>query len=197
MLGYTARRVLSAVLVVFGVTLATFLLMHVEPGDPARPCSGYAPPLPPSPPFGGSGAWTVLCPCSWAGSWASSSKATSASRTFTMFRRPRSSCSRVGQTAALVAVATVFAVIITVPLAPLAASRKNGWPTIVVRAVSVVGLALPAFWFGICADRDLRRAPARLARRRSGQRFRRPPRGSCAPRRLPPPSPLRRSSCAA
>ncbi len=47
------------------------------------------------------------------------------------------------------AVATVFAVIITVPLSALAASRQNGRADHVVRAVSVVGLALPAFWFGI------------------------------------------------
>ena len=40
MLHYTARRLTSAVLVVFGVTLATFLLMHVEPGDPTRAVLG-------------------------------------------------------------------------------------------------------------------------------------------------------------
>jgi peptide/nickel transport system permease protein len=57
--------------------------------------------------------------------------------------------SHIGETASLVAVATVFAVIITVPLAALAASRQNGWADHLVRAVSVVGLALPAFWFGI------------------------------------------------
>jgi peptide/nickel transport system permease protein len=57
--------------------------------------------------------------------------------------------SHIGETAALVAVATAFAVIFTVPLAALAASRQNGVADHVVRAVSVVGLALPAFWFGI------------------------------------------------
>jgi peptide/nickel transport system permease protein len=57
--------------------------------------------------------------------------------------------SHIGETASLVAVATVLAVIITVPLAALAASRQNGWADHLVRAVSVVGLALPAFWFGI------------------------------------------------
>ncbi|HXW80299.1 MAG TPA: ABC transporter permease, partial [Acidimicrobiales bacterium] len=40
MASYTARRLLSAVLVIFGVTLATFLLMHIEPGDPARSVLG-------------------------------------------------------------------------------------------------------------------------------------------------------------
>ncbi len=40
MLRYAARRVAAAVLVVFGVTLATFLLMHLEPGDPARAVLG-------------------------------------------------------------------------------------------------------------------------------------------------------------
>ena len=40
MAGYTARRLLSAVFVIFGVTLATSLLMHLEPGDPARSVLG-------------------------------------------------------------------------------------------------------------------------------------------------------------
>jgi peptide/nickel transport system permease protein len=46
-------------------------------------------------------------------------------------------------------VATLFAVVLTVPLAALAASHKNGVADHAVRGLSMVGLALPAFWFGI------------------------------------------------
>ncbi len=42
MLRYTVRRLASAVLVVIGVAVATFLLLHVEPGDPAREVLGRA-----------------------------------------------------------------------------------------------------------------------------------------------------------
>jgi peptide/nickel transport system permease protein len=149
MLRYAARRVAAAVLVVFGVTLATFLLMHVEPGDPARAVLGiHATPT----------AVAVL-----RRQWGLNSSLPGQLGHFLsqllrgdlgqsyIYGVPVSSLigSHIGETASLVAVATVFAVIVTVPLAALAASRQNGWADHLVRAVSVVGLALPAFWFGI------------------------------------------------
>ena len=56
---------------------------------------------------------------------------------------------RIGLTAALVGLAALFAVVITVPLATLAAARKNTVADHAVRGISVIGLGLPAFWFGI------------------------------------------------
>jgi peptide/nickel transport system permease protein len=56
---------------------------------------------------------------------------------------------RIALTFSLVGVATLFSVVITVPLASLAASRKDRLPDHVVRGLSVTGLGLPAFWFGI------------------------------------------------
>jgi len=49
--------------------------------------------------------------------------------------------SHIGETAALVAIATLFAVVITVPLAALAASRRDRLPDHAVRGLSVLGLA--------------------------------------------------------
>jgi peptide/nickel transport system permease protein len=43
----------------------------------------------------------------------------------------------------------VLTVIISVPLAMLAASRKDGLPDHLVRAVPVLGLGMPAFWVGL------------------------------------------------
>ncbi len=45
--------------------------------------------------------------------------------------------------------ATFFTVIIAVPLAVLAAARRNGVADNIIRAVPVVGLGLPSFWLGI------------------------------------------------
>jgi len=45
--------------------------------------------------------------------------------------------------------ATVFTILIAVPLAVLAAARRNGVVDNVIRAVPVVGLGLPSFWLGI------------------------------------------------
>ena len=57
--------------------------------------------------------------------------------------------SRVGVTVELVAIATVFSVLITVPLAALAATRQNRVSDHVVRLFSLVGLGMPSFWIGI------------------------------------------------
>jgi peptide/nickel transport system permease protein len=149
MLRYAARRVAAAVLVVFGVTLATFLLMHLEPGDPAQAVLGiHATP-------------SAIAALRHQWGLTSSIPVQLAHFLSQLFRGDLGQSyiynvsvssligARIGQTAALVAVATVFAVIISVPLSALAASRQNGVADHVVRAVSVVGLALPAFWFGI------------------------------------------------
>jgi peptide/nickel transport system permease protein len=149
MFRYTARRVAAAVLVVFGVTLATFLLMHVEPGDPARAVLGiHATPTAVAAlrrQWGLNSSLPVQL-----GHFLSQLVRGDLGHSY-IYGVPVASLigSHIGETAALVALATVFAVVITVPLAALAASRQNGWADHLVRAVSVVGLALPAFWFGI------------------------------------------------
>jgi peptide/nickel transport system permease protein len=49
----------------------------------------------------------------------------------------------------LLCYAAVLAVIISVPMATLAASRKDSVRDHVVRVVPMVGLGMPAFWFGL------------------------------------------------
>ena len=44
---------------------------------------------------------------------------------------------------------TVLAILIAVPLATVAARRKDGAIDQVVRAVPIVGLGMPSFWLGI------------------------------------------------
>jgi peptide/nickel transport system permease protein len=56
---------------------------------------------------------------------------------------------RITLTMSLIAVATLFAVVLTLPLATLAAARKDRPADHLVRGLSVIGLGLPAFWFGI------------------------------------------------
>ena len=57
--------------------------------------------------------------------------------------------SRAGVTALLVVVSVVFTVAITVPLALLAATHKDGPFDHLVRIVPTVGMAMPAFWVGL------------------------------------------------
>ncbi|HEY0933679.1 MAG TPA: ABC transporter permease [Trebonia sp.] len=49
----------------------------------------------------------------------------------------------------LLAYAAVIAIVISVPLATLAASRKDAVRDHIVRVVPLLGLGLPAFWFGL------------------------------------------------
>jgi peptide/nickel transport system permease protein len=148
-LRYTARRLAAAVLVTLGVTVATFLLLHVEPGDPARAILGeHASP----------GAVRAL-----RHEWGLDASLGSQFSRFVSqlahgnlgrsFVDQTSAASligaRIGQTAALVGVATLFTILITLPLASLAAVRKNRIADHIVRTLSVAGLGLPAFWFGI------------------------------------------------
>src|ERR1700677_3848234 len=149
MLRYAPRRVAAAVFVVFGVTLATFLLMHLEPGDPAEAVLGIH--ATPSAIAALHHQWglTSSVPVQL-GHFLGQLVRGDLGQSY-IYGVSVSSLigSHIGETSALVAIATVFAVIITVPLAALAASRQNGVADHVVRTVSVFGLALPAFWFGI------------------------------------------------
>jgi peptide/nickel transport system permease protein len=46
-------------------------------------------------------------------------------------------------------VASVIAVIIAIPLGTISALRQNTWIDLLVRSVSIAGLATPSFWLGI------------------------------------------------
>lgn len=56
---------------------------------------------------------------------------------------------RLGPSMALVGLGTVFAVIITIPLAMLTAIRRGGVLDHAVRVVFVVAMSMPAFWLGV------------------------------------------------
>jgi peptide/nickel transport system permease protein len=56
---------------------------------------------------------------------------------------------RVWPTVWLLAYATVLALLISVPLATLAATRKDGSVDQLVRAIPLFGLGMPPFWIGI------------------------------------------------
>jgi peptide/nickel transport system permease protein len=146
---YALKRLVSAVGVAFGVTVATFLLLHVEPGDPARLVLGE---------HASAGAVQAL-----RHSWGLDRSLPSQFGRFlsglvegklgTSYFYGVSATTLIGQrvgiTLSLVGLATLFAVVIAVPLATLAAARKDRFADHLVRGLSVVGLGMPAFWFGI------------------------------------------------
>src|ERR1700679_1360279 len=146
---YITWRLASAVLVVFGVSVVTFLFLHLEPGSAARTLLGdHATPR----------AIAALQK-----EWGLNKSLLNQFvrymsdllhgnlGTSFIYQVPASQLigERIGLTAALVGLAALFAVLITVPLATLAAARKNTIADHAVRGISVIGLGLPAFWFGI------------------------------------------------
>jgi peptide/nickel transport system permease protein len=148
-LRYTAKRLAAAVFVILGVAVATFLLLHVDPGDPARAVLGER--ASPQALQALRHQWGL--DASLGSQLARFLEALAHGDLGRSFIDQTSTASlirdRIGLTAALVLMATLFAVLITVPLAAAAAVRREKTADHVVRAVSVAGLGLPAFWFGI------------------------------------------------
>jgi len=146
---YTGRRLLAAVLVVVGVAVAAFILLHVVPGDPARQVLGL---------HASESAVNALrrqwglskpLPAQFVQFFGDLVRGHLGSSYF--YHEPVLQLigQRFGQTAWLVLTASIFAVVISVPLAALAASRQNHLSDHVVRGVGVIGLGMPAFWIGI------------------------------------------------
>jgi peptide/nickel transport system permease protein len=146
---YTSKRVGSALLVAVGVSCATFLLLHVEPGDPARLVLGEH--ATPAQIAALRHQWGLdrSLPAQFVHFVSGLVHGDLGTSYFYGVPVLRLVEQRIWLTLGLVAIATLFAVLITLPLATVAAARKDGIADHLVRAISVAGLGLPAFWFGI------------------------------------------------
>jgi peptide/nickel transport system permease protein len=135
--------------VAFGVTLIVFFMIHLIPGDPARTILGiHATPK----------AIAILHR-----EWGLNRPLISQYLLFLdrilhgnlgpslYYGVPATTIilQRLPATLWLIVYATVLAVLISVPLAMLAASRKDGVRDHVVRVVPLFGLGMPPFWLGI------------------------------------------------
>ncbi len=142
------RRLLLAVLVIFGVIVVTFVISRLIPGDPARlmaracqrgnraahaPCTGLDRPLPDQ--F-----------AAYLGKLAHGDLGIS-------IRTERAVSEDIQRffpaTIELSVAALLFAVLTGVPLGVISAVYKDSLIDQVARAVSVVGISMPAFWLGL------------------------------------------------
>jgi peptide/nickel transport system permease protein len=146
--GFVAQRLLLLVPVAVGVTIIVFFMVHLIPGDPAATILGIHAtpkaiallhqqwglnrPLP-------SQYWLFIDRL-FHGNLGQS----------LYYGGPVSSLiwSHLPPTLWLLVYAVVLTVLISVPLAVLAASRRDGIRDHVVRAVPLVGLGMPQFWLG-------------------------------------------------
>ena len=146
---YVLRRLLHLIPIALGVTLLVFFLIHLVPGDPARTVLGNRAtpervallheewgldePLP-------TQYWRFLTRLAHGDLGSSLFYGVPAGRLVV---------DRLPVTLWLIGLGTLFSVLIAVPLATIAAARRDRPTDHVVRAVPLVGLGFPPFWIGI------------------------------------------------
>lgn len=154
-LSFVGRRLLQLIPVTFGVVLIVIYMIHLIPGDPARTLLGqHATPR----------AVAILHK-QWgldrslpSQAWLYIERMFHGDLGQSLFYRSSVTSLITGRftaTLLLLVYSTVLAVVISVPLATLAASRRNGVRDQAVRVVPLVGLGMPQFWIGILLIRFL------------------------------------------
>jgi peptide/nickel transport system permease protein len=142
------HRLVQMVPVLIGMTILVFFMIHLIPGDPARAMLGIRA--------------TPAAVAALHHSWGLDKSLPAQYLAFlgrllhgdlgtSLFYHVSTSSligSRLDATLLLLLFAAVFSVIITVPLASLAVSHKDGWQDHVVRVVPLLGLGMPSFWIG-------------------------------------------------
>jgi peptide/nickel transport system permease protein len=146
---FVARRLLQAIPTVFGVTLLVFLLLHLVPGDPARALLG--PRATPALITRLHHEWGLDRPLYEQfllflsrlvhGDLGNSIFLDASVRSLILQRLP--------VTGLLIVFGVLMTILLTVPLAALAASRRDSPIDFAVRAIPIVGLGMPSFWIGI------------------------------------------------
>ena len=147
-MSFVGRRLLQLVPVAVGVTIIVFFMIHLIPGDPARTILGiHATPKAIAELHREWGLnrplvsqyWLFLDRLLHGNLGQSLIYGVSASSLI---------LSHLPATLFLIVYATVLAIAISVPLAMLAASKRNGLRDQAVRAVPLFGLGMPPFWVG-------------------------------------------------
>ena len=148
-LRYFLRRLLRMIPVILGMTIIVFFMIHLVPGDPARTLLGPRAPAEAIEAF--NLRWGFDRPLheqflSFLGGLLQGDLGSSMS-----YNVPTTELvtGRFTPTLLLLGISALFAMIISLPLAVVAALREERTPDHVVRVIPMVGLGLPAFWVGI------------------------------------------------
>ena len=148
-LSYIGRRIVSLPPVVLGITLIVFFMIHLVPGDPARTLLGIKAT---DEAVAALHIQFGLDKPLWQQYWEFLGRLAHGDLGHSYFYQD-SVVSLIGDrlpsTLWLVIASALAAVLISVPLAMWAASRRGGIADNVIRVVPLVGLGMPAFWLGI------------------------------------------------
>jgi peptide/nickel transport system permease protein len=145
-MAFVGRRLLQLVPVAFGVTFIVFFMVHLIPGDPAASILGiHATPRA-----------VAILHHEWGLNrpllsqyWLFLDRLLHGNLGYSLYYGQSTSSlvlSHLPPTLWLIVYAGVLSVLISVPLAMIAASRRDGVRDHVVRAVPLVGLGMPSFW---------------------------------------------------
>jgi len=148
-LSYVFRRLLQLIPVAFGVTLIVFFMIHLIPGDPARTMLGVH--ATPDAVDRLHKQWGLDQPLyqQYLDFMNRLLHGDLGESLFYNLDVKTLLIQRVGPTLWLLGMTTIFAVIIAVPLATLAATKKDSSRDQAIRVVPMFGLAMPSFWVGI------------------------------------------------
>jgi peptide/nickel transport system permease protein len=149
LLSYVLRRLVQMVPVVLGVTILVFFMIHLVPGDPARTLLGVH--ATPAKVTALHKEWGLDQPL-WVQYKDFMGRIVHGDFGTSLFYNvpARSVISdRVAPTLWLLGYSAFLSVVIAVPLAILAASKKDAFRDQAVRVVPLVGLGFPQFWIGI------------------------------------------------
>jgi len=146
---YVIKRILLAIPTILGVTILVFFMIHLVPGDPAVTLLG--PRATPDLIAKLHHAWGLDRPLLqqyllYMGRLFHGDLGQSF-----FFQLPATTliASRTGASVMLLVTATLFTVVVTIPLAILAAIKRDKTVDHVVRSVPIVTLGMPSFWVGI------------------------------------------------
>jgi peptide/nickel transport system permease protein len=143
------KKILSAVLVIFLLSVLCFLLIHMLPGDPASMIAG----LNASPEMVeairikmGLDRPLIIQYFTWAGGIATGDWGVSLTNGSEVLPQI---LERLPRTLLLTISATVLSLLIAIPLSVIAASKHNSNTDLGITSTSIVLLSVPEFWFGM------------------------------------------------
>jgi peptide/nickel transport system permease protein len=149
--GFVARRLLQAVPTFFGITLLSFIVLRLAPGDPVSLMVAGVQDLTPQDLANMRAAYGLDQPLpvqylSWLGHLLQGDFG----RSF-QYKRPVIEMIQAAlpNTLELAGLALLVTLVVGVPLGILAARYRGSWLDRIIRVVGVAGHAVPEFWFGL------------------------------------------------
>jgi peptide/nickel transport system permease protein len=147
--GYVVRRLLQMILVILGVTFLVFFLIHLVPGDPARTILGNKATPEKIQLLHEEWGLDKPLPVQYERYMKRLVRGDLGTSLFYNVPAGRLVLERLPVTLWLIGLGGLFSVLIAVPLAVIAAAKREGVSDHVIRAVPLVGLGFPSFWIGI------------------------------------------------